>query len=155
MLHLLQIDPYKVLTSLIFSIQNSWQFSLLELSPPAGCVPALSGDPTPTNTVTFSSDSYSLYTSTVQTGRPSANAALPLPHSPSNFLSPFRPLCIFCLCTIITASCSWLFLYTACFLFPRTPSGFFYGMLRSLSQEHRTFTLSFVPSRSPYLYPGI
>ena len=46
------------------------------------CVLASPGDPTPTNTVTYSSDSSSLYTSTAQSGPSapySANAAL-LPH---------------------------------------------------------------------------
>ena len=42
----------------------------------------------------------------------------------------FRPLCIFFLCTLTTASCSWLFLSTSCFLFPSlTLPGFFNGML--------------------------
>ena len=42
----------------------------------------------------------------------------------------FPPICIFSLCTLTTASCSWLFLSTSCFLFPSlTPSGFFNGML--------------------------
>ena len=44
-------------------------------------------------------------------------------------LIPFRPLCIFLLCSLTSASCSWLFLYTSCFLFPLTPPGFFNGML--------------------------
>ena len=39
-------------------------------------------------------------------------------HSLSNFLSFFRLLCIFSFCTPTTASCSWLFLFTSCFLFP-------------------------------------
>ena len=52
------------------------------------------------------------------------------PISLSNFLSFFHPLCIFSLCTLTTASCSWLFLFTSCFLFPfLTLSGFFNGML--------------------------
>ena len=51
-------------------------------------------------------------------------------HSLSNFLSFFRPLCIFSLCTRTTASCSWLFLFTSCFLFPSIILlGFFNGML--------------------------
>ena len=42
----------------------------------------------------------------------------------------FRSLCIFSLCTLTTASCSWLFLFTSCFLFPSLiPLGFFNGML--------------------------
>ena len=56
-------------SSLLLQIQKSWQLSLLEVFP--CCVPA-SG----VNTVTFS-DSFSLYTSTVQSSYPSANAALP------------------------------------------------------------------------------
>ena len=60
----------------------------------------------------------------------SANAALtPHPHFQTSYPF-FRPLCIFSLCTLTTASCSWLFLFTSCFLFPfLTPSGFFNGML--------------------------
>ena len=40
---------------------------------------------------------------------PSANAA----PSPSNLLSFFCRLCIFSLCILTTASCSWLFLFTS------------------------------------------
>ena len=50
--------------------------------------------------------------------------------SPSNLLSFFRPLCISSLCTLTTSSCSWLFLFTSCFLFlSLTPSGFCNGIL--------------------------
>ena len=59
------MSPSKVLTTFPFQIQSSWQLSLLELPP---C----------RNTVTPSSDSSDMYTSTVQSGPPSANAALPL-----------------------------------------------------------------------------
>ena len=70
MLHLLQMDPSKVLTIFPLQIQNSWQLSFLELPP---CrVPTR-------NTVTLSSDSTDMYTSTVQSSTSSANAALP-PH---------------------------------------------------------------------------
>ena len=98
---------------------------------PSCYVPASSGD----NTVTSSSDSSSLYTSTVQA------APLLIHHFrltlATNRLSPFRPLCTFSLYTLTTVSCSWLSLYTFCFLFnPLTPSGFFNGMLRSPSQKH-------------------
>ena len=51
------------------------------------------------------------------------------PPSPSNLLSFFRPLFIFSLCTLITASCCWPSLYTYCFLFPLTSSGLFNAML--------------------------
>ena len=59
-----------------------------------------------------------------------ANAALaPYPRL-QTFYPFFRPLCIFSLCTLTTVSCSWLFLFTSCFLFPSlTPSEFFNGML--------------------------
>ena len=69
MLHLLQMGPSDVLTTLPLQIQNSWELSLLQL-------PQLR---TYSNTVTSSSDSSDLYTSIVQSGHPSANAALP-PH---------------------------------------------------------------------------
>ena len=63
MLRLLQMGPSKVLTTLFIQIQSSWQLLLLELPP---C----------RNTVTPSSDSSDMYTSTVQSGPASANAAL-------------------------------------------------------------------------------
>ena len=67
MLRLLQIGPSKVLTTFPLQNQSSWQLSLLELPPPLSnhCGP--------------SSDSSNMYTSTVQSGLPSTNAAL-LPH---------------------------------------------------------------------------
>ena len=63
MLRLLQMGPSKVLTTFFIHIQSSWQHSLLELPP---CH----------NTVTPSSDSSTMYISTVESGPPSANAAL-------------------------------------------------------------------------------
>ena len=76
-----------------------------------------------------SSDSSSCYTFTAQSG----------PHLLMQHLHPtltfrllilFPPLCIFSLCTLTTASWSWLFLFTSCFLFPSlTLLGFFNGML--------------------------
>ena len=38
------------------------------------------------------------------------------PSSPSNLLSSFRLLCVFSLCTLTIAPCSWLSFYTFCFL---------------------------------------
>ena len=74
--------PSKVLTTFPLQIQSSWQLSLLELSP---C----------RNTVTPSSDSSDMYTSTVQFGTPSANAALvsklSIPHLPILYLLPLPP----------------------------------------------------------------
>ena len=100
-----------------FGSSHSW-------SCPPCSVPAFFRDPTPTSIVTFSSDSSSWYTSTAQ-----SDPLLLMQHSPSN-LSFFRPLCIVSLCTLTTASCSWLFLLTSCFLFPSlTLSGYFNGML--------------------------
>ena len=63
MLHLLQMGPFKVLTTFPVQFQSSRQLSLLELLP---C----------RNTVTLSSDSSGTYTSTVQSGPPSTDAAL-------------------------------------------------------------------------------
>ena len=74
--------------------------------------------------MTSSSDSSSLYTSTVQPG-PSLLMQHFAPPSPLNLLSPFRPFCIF---SLTSASCSWLSLYTSCFLFPLILSGLFNGM---------------------------
>ena len=69
----------KVITSLPFQIQSSWQLSLLELPP--CCVPTC-------NTVTSSLDSSDMYISTVQSGPPSANATL----SSQSFLQTSYPL---------------------------------------------------------------
>ena len=113
-----------MLTTLLFYIQNFWQLSLLEL-------PSL---------LFWSFYTYQhcdfllgllqLVYLHCSIGPSSANAALaPHPHLP-NLLSFFRPLCIFSLCTLTTASCSWLFLFTSCFLFlSLTLLGFFNRML--------------------------
>ena len=118
-------------------IQISWQLLLLELPP------ASFGD----NTVTSSSDSSSLYTSTVQSAPPPPlyKCSTPAPPSPLNLLSPFCPLPIFSLCTLTTASCSWLSLYTSCFFF--TPDSIRVlqlnaGGLQTRSTEPQHFFLS-------------
>ena len=82
--------------------------------------------------MTSSSEFSSWYTSTAQSGP--SDPLLLMQHShPTLALKSFIlfcPLCIFSLCTLTTASCSWLFLFTSCFFFPSlTPSGFFNGML--------------------------
>ena len=119
MLQLLQMGPFKVLTTLPLQIQNSRQLSLLELLP--CCVPCR-------NTVTSSSDSSDMYTSTVQSGPPllMLHSRLTLAYKP---LIPFCLLCILSLCSLTTASCSWLSFSASCFLIHLTPSGFFNGML--------------------------
>ena len=88
---------------------------------PPCCISASSGDPIPTNTVISSSDFSSLYTSTSQSGPsgPLCYCSAPTPSSPSNLLSPFRPLPIFSFCTLTTASYFWLFFLQ--FLFPLPP----------------------------------
>ena len=71
------MGPFKVLTISISGFRtlgSSHSWSCLPC-----CIPACSGDLIPTNTVTLSSSSCSLYTSTAQSDSPSANAALP-PH---------------------------------------------------------------------------
>ena len=103
------------------SLLSFSRFKTLGNSHTWSCRPCFFGDPTPTSTVTSSSNSSSWYTSTAQ-----SVPLLLMLHSPSN-LSSFRPLCIF---SLTTASCSGLFLFTSCFFFPSlTPSGFFNGMM--------------------------
>ena len=64
-----------------------------------------------------------MYTSTLQSGPLSANAALP-PHP--QLQTSYPPIC---LCPLTTVSCSWRSFYAFCFLSPLTLSGFFYRML--------------------------
>ena len=95
---LISFSKFKTLGS-----SHSWSF-------PPCCVSDSSGNPTPTNTVTFSSDFSSLYTSTVHFGpcgifSQCSTSAQPLS---SNLLSPFRPLRIFSFCALTIAPCSWL-----------------------------------------------
>ena len=86
MLHLLQIGPFKVLTTFPLQIQSSWQLSLWELFP---CP----------NTVTPSSDSSDINTSTVQSGpprlmlhsRPAFVSKPHIPHLPILYLLPLPP----------------------------------------------------------------
>ena len=70
------------------------------------------------NTVTLFSYSSDMYTSTVQSIPSSVNAA------PSNFLSPVGSFCIFSICPLITAPCSWLSFYASCLSSPLIFSGF-------------------------------
>ena len=84
--------------------------------------------------MTSSSGSSIWYTSIAQSG-----PLLLMQHShptpsPSNFLSPFRPLCIFSLCILTTASCSWLFLFTSCFLFSSLTSSEFFNEIMGVSK---------------------
>ena len=58
---------------------------------------------------------------------------------------PLPPPCIFSICSLTIASCSWLSLYTSCFLFPMIPSGFFIGML-AVSRARSTELLHFLSS---------
>ena len=81
--------------------------------------------------MTSSSDSSSLYNSTVlpDTFGPLFQCSTPASPLSSNLIFSFRPHRIFSICTINTASYSWLFFHTSCFLLPLTRSGFFNGML--------------------------
>ena len=80
----------------------------------------------------FSSDSSSRYAVTAQSG-PSGLLLLKQHSQLTLAFKPFilfRPLCFLSLCILTTTSCSWLFLFTSCFLFSTlTLSGFFNGML--------------------------
>ena len=120
MLHLLQMGSFKMLTALFLQIQNSWQLSLLKLPP---CwVPAR-------NIVTSSSESPGLYTSTLQSGLLSANAALP-PHP--RLQTSYSPLPILYLLPLLPY---YRLLLPAALLrlllplLPLTPSRFFNEML--------------------------
>ena len=109
---------------------HSWSFPLY-------CVPSCIG-PTSINTVSYSLDSSSLYTSTVQPGPSSANAVL-LAHPRLQTSYPHfgHFACICSLCTLPTPSCSWVFFYTSCFLFPPwLAQGSSMECWRYLSQEH-------------------
>ena len=140
MLFLLQMGPFKVLTSLPLQIQNSWQLSLLELPP--CCVPTC-------NTVTSSSDSSGLYSSTVQSGpplliRPTLVFKPLIPSLPILYLLPLpphhRPLLLVEL------------------LRPLTPSGSYNGMLEVFEPGALNYFTLFRPipltlsiSRNPIL----
>ena len=90
------------------------------------------------NTVTPSSDSSDMYTSTVQSGPLSANAALlPHPRLQTSYppaahprLQTSYPPSLFSFCPLTTFPCSWLFFCASCLLSPFTLSGFFNGMLK-------------------------
>ena len=136
-----------MLTTFLLQIQSSWQLSLLELPP---C----------RNTVTPSSDSSDMYTSTVQSSPPSADAAL-TPHprpqiscsSSADFVSsPSAPsppsLAHVCPSTPLASS------------LPLTFSGFFNGMLEVFEPEalnyftfSRPILLTLSASSSPILTP--
>ena len=125
MLHMLHLGSFKVLTTLLFWSQNSWQLSLLEL-------PSLLLLEIPH--VTSSSDSSSWYTSTAQFG-PSGPLLVMQPLRPILAFKPlifFLPTLKFPHCTLATALCSWLLAVSLYLLLPLpflTPSGFFNGML--------------------------
>ena len=112
--HLLQMGPSKVLTTFPFLIQSSWQLSLLELPPRR-------------NTVTPpSSDSSDMYTFTIQSGLPSANAPFlfhprlqtSYPHLPILYLLPHHRLLLLAILLHLLSPLPLL-----------TFSGFFNGML--------------------------
>ena len=89
MLHLLQMGPFKVLTSLSLSRSKTLGSSHSWSCVPC-YVPASLGDPTPTNTVSSASDSSCLYISPMLLGSSSllsADAALPpQPHLQTFYL---------------------------------------------------------------------
>ena len=68
------------------------------------------------NTVTGSSDSSDTYTSTVQSGPPSTDAALARHPRLQTSYPPFAPFYISFLCPFTTVPCSWLFFYASCLL---------------------------------------
>ena len=120
MLYLLQIGPFKVLTTFPLQIQSSWQLSLLALPP--CCIPTR-------NTVTSSWDFSDLYISTVQSGLPSANAALPPNPRLQTSYRPFCPFCIFFLFSSPLPLAPGCFSTPSASSHPLALSGFFNGML--------------------------
>ena len=141
MLRLLQMGPSKVLTTFLIPIQSSWQLSLLELPP---C----------RNTVTPSPNSSNMYTSTVQSGPASANAA------PLNLLFPTCPFYIFFLFPPTTVPFSQMSFCASCLLSPQTLSEFFNGMLEVFEPGALNYSTFFRPtlltlsaSRNPILTP--
>ena len=138
MLHLLQMGPSKVLTTFPFQIQSFW------------CCPPCR------NTVTSSSVSSDLYTSTIQTGPPSANAALP-PHPPLQllyFLSS-HPVHLICIqeSNLNSFSSSGFLDSLLCVLITPTP-GLVFSLVMprmlaaasSFSSGKAYFSLNFLPS---------
>ena len=79
--------------------------------------------------MTCSSDSSSLYASTVPSGPPLCQCSTSAPPSPSSFLSPFRPLRIFFLHPHHLLMLLTFPLHLLLPLLPLTPSGFFNGVL--------------------------
>ena len=148
MLHLLQVDPYKVLTKVMkitfvstlyaymiyVQIQSSWQLSLLELPPACR------------NTLTLSSDSSDMYTSTVQ-----SDPSLLMLHSSSTLV--FKPLILYLLILYLLPLPPHhrpLLLAILLRLLPPLPltlSGFFNGMLEVFEPE----TLNYFTCSRPIL----
>ena len=111
------------------------------------CPPALCGNPTPTNTVTSSSDSSSLYTPIVQYVTTSAalpptlafKALIPLPYTLYLIpLQPHHPLPF--------QAVSLLSSVSSC---PLTPSGFFNGILGISEAGALKFYTLFRPTPQP------
>ena len=153
MLHLLQMGPFKVLTTLLFQIQNSWQLSLLELFPAASLLLL-------EITLWLPPSTSSICISPLFNLVPSAKAAPP----PTLAFKPFIPLRpILYLLPLLPHH--RLFLLAVCLhlqlpLSPLTPSWFFNGMLVVSEPGALTFYTFFRPipftlfaSRNPILTP--
>ena len=124
MLHLLQMGRFKVLTSLPFSRFRTLHSSHSWSCPP--CYILASGEPRPTNTVTLSRTPIACILPLINLAHLALFLQMQLtPTTSSSHLFPFHQHRMFSLCTLTTASCSWLFFYGSCFLFPLTPSEFF------------------------------
>ena len=98
-----------------------------------------------------------MYTSTVQSDPPPANAALS-PHP--RLQTSYTPFHIFSLCSLTTISCSWLSFCTFFLLSPLTLSRFFNGMLEVFEPGALNYFTFFRPilstlsgSRNPILTP--
>ena len=96
---------------------------------PPCCIPASSGNPIPTNTVTSSKDSSSLYTTVAQPGPPSANASLPPHPRLQTFYSTFVHFVFSPSAPSPPPRAPGCFSTPPASSSPLTPSGFFNGML--------------------------
>ena len=117
-----------MLTTLLFSIQNFWQLSLLELS--SLLRPCFLWRAHTYQQCDFALGLLQLIYLHDSIWPPLWQCRTPASPLHSNLLFFFRLLHMFSLCTLTTASCSWRFLFTSCFLFSSlTLSGFFNGVL--------------------------
>ena len=100
------------------------------------------------NTVTPSSDSSDMYTSTVQSGPPSTDAALSRHPRLQTSYPPVGPFCVSFLCSFTTVPCSCPFFYASFLLSSLTLSEFFSGMLEVFEPGALNYLVFYYPIQS-------